>query len=84
VTEGTTEAARRTMAAYGAYLKSSGREPRITEDKGRSLLEGVDPLYGTVVAERSGPSIAGAVRVKDTSAAKQLIGQILERTNRGK
>ena len=84
VTEGTTEAARRTMAAYGAYLKTSGTKPRITEDKGRSSLEGVDPLYGTVVAERSGPSIVGAVRVKDTLAAKQLIEQILERLNQGK
>jgi uncharacterized protein DUF6599 len=84
VTEGTAETARRTVAAYAAYLKTSGIEPRITEDKGRSLLEGVDPLYGTVVAERLGPSIVGAVRVKDTLAAKQLIGQILERTNRGK
>jgi hypothetical protein len=84
MTEATPEAARRTMAAYGAYLKSSGIEPRITGDKGRYSLEGVDPLYGTVVAERSGQSIAGALRVKDTLAAKQLIEQILARTNRGK
>jgi len=79
VTEGTAEAARRTMAAYGAYLKTSGIEPRITGDKDRSSLEGVDPLYGKVVAERSGPSIVGAVRVKDVPAAKQLVEEILRR-----
>ena len=84
VTEGTAEAARRTMAAYGAYLKTSGAEPRITEDKGRSSLEGVDPLYGTVVAACAGPSIVGAIRVKDTLAAKQLVEQILQRTSQGK
>jgi len=72
------------MAAYGAYLKTSGAEPRITEDKGRSSLEGVDPLYGTVVAAYAGPSIVGAIRVKDTLAAKQLVEQILQRTSQGK
>ena len=84
VTEGTAEAARRTMAAYSDYLKTSGIEPRINEEKGRSSLEGVDPLYGKVVAERSGPSIVGAVRVKDVPAAKQLVEQILRRINQGK
>lgn len=84
VNEGTAEAARRTLAAYGVYLKTSGSAPRITGDKGRSSLEGTDPLYGKVVAEQSGPSIVGAIRVKDMPAAKQLVEQILRRTTRGK
>jgi hypothetical protein len=84
VTEGTAETARRTMAAYGAYLKTSGTVPRMTGDKERSSLEGVDPLYGKVVAECFGPSIVGAVRVKDVPAARKLVGEILRRTSRGK
>jgi hypothetical protein len=84
VTEETADAALRTMAAYGAYLKSSGKKPRVTGEKGRSSLEGTDPLYGKVVVERSGPSIVGVVRVKDVPAAKQLVGQILRRTSQGK
>lgn len=84
LTERTAEAARRTMAAYGAHLKTSGTEPRMIEDKGGSSMEGVDPLYGKVVAERSGASIVGAVRVKDIPAAKQLVRQILERTSPGR
>lgn len=84
VAEGTTEAARRILDAYGAYLKASGSKPRITTDKKRSSLEGVDPLYGKVVVEQSGPSIVGAVRVKDWAAAKQVIRQILQKTSRGK
>jgi hypothetical protein len=84
VTEESAEAAVRTMAAYGAYLKTSGTEPRMTGDKEQSSLEGVDPLYGKVVAERFGPSIVGAVRVKDAPAARELVGEILRRTNRGK
>jgi hypothetical protein len=42
------------------------------------------PCHSDKVIVRSGPSIVGVVRVKDTLAAKQLIGQILERTSRGK
>ena len=84
VTEGTAEAAGRTMAAYSVYLKRSGKEPRMTGDKERSSLEGVDPLYGKVVVERSGASIVGAVRIKDMPAAKQLVEQILRRTGQGK
>jgi hypothetical protein len=42
-------------------------------------LEAVDPLYGAVIVQQTGRFLAGAVRVKDRPAAKQLVEQVLAR-----
>lgn len=73
------EAAREAFSQYRAYLKQSGIDGRVTEAQGRTLLEAIDPLYGTVLVEQAGRHLIGAVRVKDSSAARQLIEQLRTR-----
>ena len=76
VPERSRDAARKTFDQYRAYLKQSGNDVRVTEAQGRSMLEANDPLYGTVLVEQAGRNLVGAVRVKDSMAAKQLIEQL--------
>lgn len=73
------EEARKTFDRYRAYLAKSGSDVRVTEMKGRVLLEAIDPLYGTVLVEQAGRHLTGAVRVHDGKAALQLIEQLRSR-----
>ncbi len=77
VLETTSEAARAAFDRYHAYLKTGGSNVRVAESSGRISLEANDPLYGAVVVQQSGRFLAGAVRIKDRPAAKQLVEQVL-------
>ncbi|NTW58201.1 MAG: hypothetical protein HGA43_03435 [Nitrospirae bacterium] len=79
VLEKSPDAARGAFDRYQAYLKTDGSSVRVTESPGRMSLEAVDPLYGAVVIQQSGRYVAGAARVKDRPAAKQLVEQVLAR-----
>jgi hypothetical protein len=82
VLEKSTDAARAAFDQYQAYLKTGGSNVRVTESSGRMSLEAVDPLYGAVVVQQTGRFLAGAVRVKDRGAAKQLIENVLVRAGK--
>ncbi len=82
VLETTAEAARAAFDRYHAYLKTGASNVRVTESSGRISLEAVDPLYGAVVVQQSGRFLAGAVRIKDRAAAKQLVEQVLARAGK--
>jgi Family of unknown function (DUF6599) len=79
VLETTTDSARTTFDRYQAYLKTGGNSVRVAESSGGMSLEAVDPLYGAVIVQQAGRFLAGAVRVKDRPAAKQLVEQLLAR-----
>jgi len=79
IPERSRDAARKTFDQYRTYLNQSGSDARVTEAKGRILLEAIDPLYGTVLVEQAGRHLIGAVRVNDGRAAKQLIEQLRSR-----
>jgi hypothetical protein len=79
VLETTADSARAAFDRYQAYLKIGGSSVRAAESPGRMSLEAVDPLYGTVIVQQTGRFLAGAVRVKDRPAAKQLVEQVLAR-----
>ncbi len=79
VPEESGDAARRVFDQYGSYLKASGQEIQVTETADRISLVAVDPLYGNVFVEQAGRYIVGAVKVKDISAAKQLVEQLRRR-----
>lgn len=79
VPEQSREAARTTFDRYRAFLAKSGNDGRVTESKGRIVLEAVDPLYGTVLVELAGRHLIGAVRVHDSKAALQLLEQLRSR-----
>ena len=79
VLETTTDSARAAFDRYQAYLKTGGSSVRVAESSGRISLEAVDPLYGAVIVQQTGRFLAGVVRVKDRSAAKQLVEQVLAR-----
>ncbi len=82
VLETTSEAARVAFDRYHAYLKTGGSGIRVAESSGRISLEANDPLYGAVIVQQSGRFLAGAVRIKDRPAAKQLVEQVLALTGR--
>ncbi len=79
VTEQSGEAARKTFDHYRSYLKTSGSDARVTDGKGRTSLEAIDPLYGKVFVELAGRFVIGAVRIKEFPAAKQLVEQLRTR-----
>jgi hypothetical protein len=74
--EDTPAAARKTFDQYHSYLKAETQGIQITDGPARMLIIAVDPLYGGVLVEQSGRYIIGAVRVKNTSVAKQIIEQL--------
>jgi hypothetical protein len=53
----------------------------MTGNPARMQVIAVDSLYGGVLVEQSGRYVIGAVRVKNTSVAKQLIEQLHGRIN---
>jgi hypothetical protein len=77
-------AARKAFAQYRSYLMTEGRDLKEAVSLGRISLTAVDPLYGEVLTEQFGRYIIGAVRVKDTSAAKQIVKQMRERMGKNK
>ena len=79
--EDTQAAARKTFDQYHSYLKAEGQGIQMTGNPARMQVIAVDPLYGGVLVEQSGRYVIGAVRVKNTSVAKQLIEQLHGRIN---
>jgi len=79
VLENSREAARKAFDQYGEYLKTSEKNVQIAQMQQRISLKARDPLYGNVVVEQEGRYIFGAVRVKDTSGAQQLIEKLRKR-----
>ena len=79
VLENSREAARKAFGQYGEYLKTSDKNVQIVQMQHQISLKARDPLYGNVVVELAGPYIFGAVRVKDTSGAQQLIENLRKR-----
>jgi hypothetical protein len=79
VPEDSADGAQKAFASYASYLRSSGKNVDIKEIPGGSSLTAVDPLYGGVAAEQSGRHIIGVIRLKDPSAAKDLIRSMRER-----
>ncbi|MCX5841620.1 MAG: hypothetical protein NTY16_09260, partial [Deltaproteobacteria bacterium] len=71
--------ARKAFDDYRSYLKAEGQGVNVAETPGRISLASVDPLYGGVFVEQSGRYLIGAVRVKEISAAKQLVEQLRKR-----
>lgn len=82
VTEQSGDAARKTFDQYRSYLKTSGSGARVTDGKGRTSMEAIDPLYGKVFVEQADRFVIGAVRIKDGPAAKQLVEQLRTRISR--
>jgi hypothetical protein len=82
VLEKTSDAARGAFDQYNAYLKTGGSNVSVAGSPDRMSLEANDPLYGAVVVQQSGRFLAGAVRVKDRAAARQLVEQVLARTGK--
>jgi hypothetical protein len=69
-------AARAAFDRYRASVTASGGTVRVANEQGRIALEAADPLYGTVLLEEAGDVLIGAARVRDRSAALQLIEQV--------
>jgi hypothetical protein len=82
VLETNADAARAALDRYHAYLRAGGSNVRVAGPPGRMYLEANDPLYGSAVVQQSGRFLAGAVKVKDRTAAKQLAEQVLARTGK--
>lgn len=79
VTEDSSDSAGKALEAYRSYLKESGGLAKGNEAAGPSSLNGVDPLYGSVVLEQSGSILVGMARVKDPIAARRIIELVRRR-----
>ncbi len=79
VFENSPDAARKAFDNYRSYLKAEGQEMNVTGTADRTSLTAVDPLYGGVFVEQSGPNLIGAIRMKEASAAKPIVEQLRER-----
>ena len=77
--EDTQAAARKTFDQYHSYLQAEGQGIQMTGNPACMQVIAVDPLYGGVLVEQSGRYIIGAVRIKNTSIAKQLIDELHRR-----
>jgi len=73
------DAARKTFDQYRTYLKASGQDIQVTETADGISLAALDPLYGSVFVQQAGRYVLGAVKVKETSTAKQLVEQLRRR-----
>jgi hypothetical protein len=82
VFEDSAAAARKAFDLYLASLKEEGREATLSGKEGRISLEGIDPLYGKVIVEQSERYLIGAIRLKDSAAAKPVIEALRKRTSR--
>jgi hypothetical protein len=79
VFENSPDAARKAFDDYRSYLKAEGQEMNVTGTADRTSLTAVDPLYGGVFVEQSGPNLIGAIRMKEASAAKPIVEKLRER-----
>lgn len=79
VFEHSPDAARKAFDAYRSYLKAGGQQMNVTGTTDRMSLTAVDPLYGGVSVEQSGPYLIGVIRMKKASAAKAIVEQLRER-----
>jgi hypothetical protein len=79
VTEESRDAARKAFDRYYLYLRTSGQDIQVMEAPDRISLAAVDPLYNNVFLELSDRYLIGVVKVKDVSAAKQLVEQMKKR-----
>jgi hypothetical protein len=79
VHEDSKEAVQKAFEQYLSYLKIEGRDVHQTEISDRINLSAIDPLYGKVFVEQSDRYIIGAVRVKGTFVAQQLIERLREK-----
>ncbi len=68
--------ARETFDRYLSYLKASGKEVRITEDKDGVALTAADPLYNTVQVMLTGRYVIGAAHITRVAVARRLLDQI--------
>jgi hypothetical protein len=85
VLEDSPDAARKAVDRYRSYLKTEGQVVKeFDTSEQRITFAAIDPLYGGVFAEQSGRYIIGAVRLKNPSAAKQLIEKLRGRLDNGK
>ncbi|HVO68354.1 MAG TPA: DUF6599 family protein [Syntrophales bacterium] len=76
VPEDSQDAARKAVDRYRSYLKTEGQTMKETGTPNQISIEAVDPLYGGVFFEQSGRYIIGAIRLKNPSAAKQLVEKL--------
>jgi hypothetical protein len=67
------DAASAALAEYRAFIGSGGRATRNLLAPGGAGFAGTDGYYGTVVAARSGPSVAIALGAPSEKAAQTLI-----------
>ena len=79
VHEDSKEVVQKAFEQYLSYLKTEGQDVHVTKISDRINLSAIDPLYGNVFVEQSGYYIIGAVRVKGTFAAEQLVERLRER-----
>lgn len=79
VLENSKAAARKAFDQYAEYLKTSDKNLHIARMQHQISLKAHDPLYGNVVVEQAGQFIFGAVRVRDTSGAQQLLNKLYKR-----
>ena len=79
VFENSSDSARKAFDDYRSYLKAEGQDMNVTGTTDRISLTAVDPLYGGVFVEQSGPYLIGAIRMKAASAANPIVQQLRER-----
>ncbi len=83
VPEDSQDAARKAVDRYRSYLRTEGQGVKESEAPDRISIAAVDPLYGGVFVEQYGRYIIGAVRLKNPSAANQLVEKMRGRLDSG-
>ncbi len=81
VFEGNSKLAREAFDQYGGYLKESGKEVKLSEERGRVSLTAEEPLYQKVYLLQSGRYLVGAVRFKDAVSAEKIVKKIGQKTD---
>ncbi len=81
VLENSRAAARKAFDQYAKYLKTSDKNVQIAQMQHQISLKASDPLYGNVVVEQAGQFVFGAVRVRDTAGAQQLLDKLYKRVS---
>jgi len=76
VIEDSRDAALKAFENYQSYLKSSGKVTVASGTPDRIFLSAFDPMYGGVFAEQSGRYVIGVIRMKEPSAAKEIVEKI--------
>ncbi len=79
VPEDSQAAAQEVFDRYCSYLKTEGKDFTLIDKPGGKSVKARDPLYGGVFVVQSGRYLIGAVRVKDVSAAEQIVEQLRRR-----